>query len=173
MSRFPYVILLGLVFLLGILLTSYYYTSPSYVTGLSISDRLSFAFSSTFLGQSVERDSPSDHITPNMIHVYDDGVLIDMKNTRWSSFTNTNSMDPLLDESSNGLERIPASSSELSVGDVISYYYGDSTIIHRIIATGNDSEGWYAKTKGDNNPSSDPDLVRFDQVAGVLVGILY
>jgi len=173
MSRFPYVVLLGLVFLLGILLTSYYYTSSSYISGLSTSDKLSFAFSSTFLGKSVERDSPSDHITPDMIHVYDDVVLIDLEGTRWSSFTDTNSMDPLLDEYSNGLERVPASPDELDVGDVVSYSYGDSIIIHRIVEIGEDDDGWYARTKGDNNPSLDPHIVRFDQIEGVLVGILY
>ena len=140
---------------------------------MSSSDKLSYAFSSTFLGKAVERDSPGDHITVDMIHVYDDIVMIDLPDVRWSSFTNTNSMDPLIDEFANGLEREPKDSSDLAIGDVISYRHDDNIIIHRIVKISFDENGWYAEAKGDNNPTIDPVKIRFDQIEGVLIGILY
>lgn len=85
----------------------------------------------------------------------------------------TNSMYPLLSANTTVLEKKPESEEELYIGDIIIYEYKDTRIIHRIIDIGFDKQGWYATTKGDNNPKPDPDPVRFEQVRGVLVGIIY
>jgi hypothetical protein len=49
-------------------------------------------------------------------------------------------------------------------------------VLHRVVAVGNDLEGWYAITRGDNVFYSDIDLlgkVREEDIEGVVVGILY
>jgi len=104
---------------------------------------------------------------------YKDRIVIELPNVEWAEFTDTNSMDPFIDSESNSLELRPSSSSQLKVGDIISYRYEDSYIVHRIVQIGNDDKGWYALTKGDNNKKIDPDRVRFNQIHGVLVAILY
>lgn len=124
---------------------------------------------------SNERESPSDWIKENQIHVYKDRIVIDIENAVWSRFTDTNSMDPIIDVTSNGIEVMPVSADQIQVGDVISYKsdYANGILIHRVIEKGKDEEGIYFIVKGDNNNSADPGKVRFSQVEGVLVGIIY
>lgn len=122
-----------------------------------------------------ELESPSDWIKENQIHVYKDRIVIDAERIIWSKFTDTNSMDPLFDKGSNGLEMIPSDTDEIGVGDIISYRskYSNGIIIHRVIEKGEDEKGIYFIAKGDNNDTADPGKIRFDQIEGVLIGILY
>ena len=126
------------------------------------------AFSVT--GDSVS--SPSDHITMDDLHVFPDKVVIDMKNVIWARVKDTHSMEPLLNENSITLEVAPESAADIEVGDVISYEKEGIVIIHRVVELGNDGS-WFAITKGDNNKEEDKEKVRFSQVKGILVGILY
>jgi len=45
--------------------------------------------------------------------------------------------------------------------------------IHRIIYIGEDSEGWFAITKGDNTILPDLKKVRFEDIDGVVIGVVY
>jgi hypothetical protein len=120
-------------------------------------------------------DTPADRVSEKDIHVFDDKIILDIKNASWASFTPTHSMEPLLSEKAHGIEVKPTSSSNLEVGDVISYNSDFTTglVIHRIIETGYDDKGWYAIVKGDNNSEQDPGKVRFDDINGVLIGVIY
>jgi len=121
-----------------------------------------------------ERSSPADHITEDQIHVYNDRVSIDIQDATWGTFMDTNSMDPVLDAGHNSLELKPKDFKDVKLGDIIVYKseeYG--YIIHRVIATGFDTEGWYCTAKGDNNYSEDPWKIRFGQIEGIVVAIIY
>jgi len=125
-----------------------------------------------------EWSSPADRLTLEHVHVTSNRVVIDgIPGRRFETaiFTNTNSMDPLLDEDSQAIQIVPLSPNEITVGDIISYDPGMNigVIIHRVIQIGNDQQGWYAIVKGDNNPSPDPVKVRFSMIKRVLVGVLY
>ena len=125
-----------------------------------------------------ELPSPADHIREEDIVVLRSGVRLNIQDVEWTRFTDTNSMDPLIDVGANGLHVVPASPADLSVGDVISYTptivgYEDKIIIHRIIKVGEDEQGWYAVAQGDNLPEPDPGKVRFSQVKRVLIGVIY
>lgn len=134
---------------------------------------LSFGFV-PFLA-SPEQLSPSDHLKESQIHVYDDRVVLDIEDATWASFTDTNSMDPFFDETANSIERKPGSPDDIKPGDIISYRSSltDGLVVHRVISRGVDSNGPYYIVKGDNNPVRDPEKVRFDQVHGVMIGIIY
>ena len=124
---------------------------------------------------SPERLSPSDHVSESQIHVYQDRVVLDIAGASWAAFTDTNSMDPFFDETSNSLELRPKSPDDIRPGDIISYrssVTGD-LIVHRVISQTTDSDGLYYIVKGDNNSAQDPEKVRFDQVHGVMIGIIY
>ena len=123
----------------------------------------------------IEKDSPGDWIKEDQIKVYNDKVIINLKDAEWASFIDTNSMDPVLDETANAIQIIPKSTDDIKVGDIISYKsdYADGTIIHRVIRIGNDEKGWYCIVKGDNNQSPDPGKIRFNQIKRVLVAIIY
>ncbi len=124
----------------------------------------------------LERNSPSDWLKENQIEMRTDGAFIHFANPEWAILANTNSMDPLFDEDSHLLQISigPNDVPNLKVGDILSYQssYG-FVIVHRIIEIGNDNDGWYAITKGDNNPTADPEKVRADAVRRVTVGIIY
>ena len=124
---------------------------------------------------SKDRDSPVDRIKESQIHVYDDVVVIEIDNPEWSTFTDTNSMDPVIDKGANAIHIVPSSENELSVGDIVAYEseYSDGTIVHRIIEISEDEDGKYFIMKGDNNPEPDPGRVRFSQIKRVLVAIIY
>jgi len=161
-------ILLVLVFVIGWVASVMYMNVgiPSLENPLSLD---------TLLKGNIEMQSPQDHISEDSIHVFEDRVIIDVEEATWSTFTNTNSMDPILDVGANGLEMKPKTPADIKVGDVVSYKPDSKNglVIHRIVATGYDGEGWFARAKGDNNPTVDPGKIRFDQIHGVLIGVIY
>jgi len=122
-----------------------------------------------------EVSSPAGRIAKEQIHVYEDRIVIDLENAKWAEFTNSNSMDPVLDVDAHSFEVTPQSAEDIKVGDIISYKptnYG-GLVVHRVIGIAEDEEGWYAVVKGDNLSKPDPEKVRFEQINGVLVGIVY
>lgn len=133
---------------------------------------LSFAALS---GMPYERSSPGDHVAEEDIHVFNDKVVLNLEEPFWASFTDTNSMDPIIDSNANSIELKPKSAEDISVGDVISFrsQLVEGTVIHRVIEKGKDDQGDYFITKGDNNPSKDPGRTRFEDINGVVVAIIY
>lgn len=117
--------------------------------------------------------SSSDHVPEDAIKVYDNRVELLLDNPSWSSFTDTNSMDPLLDTGSNAIEIKPRFATDVHVGDVISYRLGKSSVTHRVIEVGSDQQGIYYIVKGDNNPVEDSKKVRFEQIEGIVVAVVY
>ncbi|MBN2368641.1 hypothetical protein JXC34_06475 [Candidatus Woesearchaeota archaeon] len=124
---------------------------------------------------SEEKISPYDRIGEENIHVYHDQVVINIQNAQWARFSDTNSMDPVIDDGANAIEIIPEKPEEIHAGDIVSYQseYAEGTIIHRVIETGYDEKGWYALMKGDNNPRQDPGKIRFSQIRRLVVAIIY
>ncbi len=165
-----------LAFVLGWLGHSMYFDWAAPEKNMLIPEESSFLakVSNALTFSSAEIMSPQDHVTEEQIRVYEDRVVLLIDNPLWSSFTNTNSMDPLLDIGANGIEIIPESEENIHVGDVISYKTETgSVVIHRVIEIGVDREGIYYLVKGDNNPIADGEKVRFDDVQGILVAVVY
>jgi signal peptidase I len=117
--------------------------------------------------------SPHSHIQPNQLVVGDSSVILDIENVRYSHVADTGSMEPTLYTGVQVLEKQISSVHDVSVGDIITYELSGRLIIHRIVEIGNDSLGYYLKTKGDSNPSVDKEKVRESQLRGVVVAILY
>ena len=136
---------------------------------ISLSDK---QIPANFLGSN-ELFSPSDWVKENQIKVYKNKITLDIEDASWATFTNTNSMDPFIDETSNAIEILPEDADSINVGDVISYKSSYGTIIHRVIEKGTDKDGPYFIVKGDNNKFQDPFKVRFDQIKGVVVAVVY
>lgn len=124
---------------------------------------------------TMEVNSPGNWIGEHQIHVYNDRIILDIGDASWARFTDTNSMDPLFDIGSNALEIKPEEASCLKVGDIVSYRSNalGALVIHRIVEINKDEQGVYFVVKGDNNPNKDPEKVRFEQIQGVVVGIIY
>jgi len=120
-----------------------------------------------------ERPSPHDWIKENDIQLYQEGVTISIHDPQWAVFADTNSMDPVIDSGAHAIEIIPQSPEDVHAGDIVSYQYGSNTIIHRVVETGYDTNGWYAVFKGDNNPSQDPKKVRFKDIRRIVVAVIY
>lgn len=120
-----------------------------------------------------ELSSPGDWITQEQIRVYPDRVVLEVPGAVWAGFTDTNSMDPFLDENTHALELKPSSPEEIQVGDVISYRTPYGIFVHRVIEVGEDKKGIYYIVKGDNNATADPFKVRFKDIEGVLVAVMY
>lgn len=122
-----------------------------------------------------EKISPYDHVKQEQIKVFRDRVVIYIDNATWAQFTDTNSMDPIIDIGANSIELRPKSANDIHLGDIISYKSNliEGIIIHRVVDVSEDKDGPYFITKGDNNIIRDPEKVRFDQVHGVVIGVIY
>ena len=120
------------------------------------------------------RPTPMDRIKLTDLVLSNNFLRINIEGILLAQFTSTGSMLPVLGSGATAIQIIPKIPEEIRPGDIISYELKTgSIIIHRVIEVGNDNEGWYAVTKGDNNPLPDREKVRFSQVQRVLIGILY
>ena len=158
------------VFLMG-WTASIFYSNYAHLSTLETP----LSFRSLFSVAAPELQSPADHISEDAIRVYDDRVVVQLEGISWAKYADTNSMDPVFDSTANGIEIPPKSPTEIAPGDIISYtpVLGSGLVVHRVVETGTDGDGWFAVTRGDNNPTADPTKVRFADIHGVLVGILY
>lgn len=122
-----------------------------------------------------EKFSPKDRVKSDQIAVYEGMVVLNITRAEWAEYTDTNSMVPLIDSGTNGIEVVPESEDDLVVGDIIVYRpeWTSGLVVHRIVGIGEDEKGRYFLTKGDNSGSADPEKVRFEQIESVLVGIIY
>jgi hypothetical protein len=183
MARKILLLVLIMIFAFGWFCSSAYSTVSSQISLFNqedMGDNIEFAGSDTslidrYIFNNKERISPSDWIQEEQIHVYSDKIVIDLLNPQWATFTDTNSMDPVIDAGTHAIELVPGLPEQIQVGDIVSYEseYVDGVIIHRVVDIGEDSDGWYCKTKGDNNPFEDPGKIRFHQIKRVLVAIIY
>lgn len=80
----------------------------------------------------------------------------------------TGSMSPTFPIGSLIVNKIPKSSKEIEVSDIITYKHDEDIITHRVVEIVEEDDGLYYKTKGDNLENSiDPWNVYYDQVISV------
>ncbi|MBI3027839.1 hypothetical protein HYY70_07045 [Candidatus Woesearchaeota archaeon] len=122
-----------------------------------------------------DKPSPSEWIKNEDILVYENEVIIKMEEPLWAIFTDTKSMDPVIDSTSKAIEATPKSEKDINVGDIVAYQskYKEGIVTHRVVETGYDGDGWYAILKGDNNESPDPGKIRFGQIKRIVVAVIY
>lgn len=118
---------------------------------------------------------PSDTISESQIQVYDTKVIITIPSAQWASYTNTKSMEPVLNSNAHGIEVVPKSVGEIHIGDIVAYEtkYNKIPIVHRVVGIKKDSIGTYFVLKGDNNMKADAEKVRFSQIKYKLVAVIY
>ena len=127
------------------------------------------------LAKTEEQISPSNTIDRSQITITEDNIQISIEDAILVSYNNTNSMDPILDSEANGIEIPITESTELNIGDIVSYQadWNETLVSHRIIDIQEDEQGIFYTLKGDNNSSEDPGKVRIEQIEYKLIGVLY
>ena len=125
-----------------------------------------------FMGAQ-DKPSPGSWVKEDQIKVYQDRIELDIPKASWARFTNTKSMDPVFDESAHALEILPDDADAINIGDIISYRSSSGILVHRVVDKGSDEQGRYYIVKGDNAPLRDPFKVRFNEVKGVVVAVIY
>lgn len=121
---------------------------------------------------SFEGETPSNWIEREDIVMARDKIVLNIINASLSNYVSSGSMKPVLDSGATGIRIVPETSKEIKVGDIVSYRSEDKLIVHRVIEIGNDVMGVYFITQGDNNPVED-ELIRFENIEYVTVGVLY
>ncbi len=129
------------------------------------------------LGLAIYQDksnlsAPSNWVSEDNIHVYNDKLVLDVKGISLSRYASTGSMKPVFDENANGIRVVPVNESQIQVGDIVSFKRGENMIVHRIVEKGIDENGIYFITKGDSNQYPD-EKIRFKDIAYVTIGVLY
>lgn len=157
-------------------------TFSSYYQSNSIPDKYSNAYVEQQLAtneyadiENADLPSPHSRIGVDQISVYDNEVILKIHDAKWAFFTDTKSMDPVIDSTSKAIEIMPEYEQDIHPGDIVSYQpdYNTGLVTHRVVEIGYDSLGWYAILKGDNNENADPAKVRFNQIKRILVAIIY
>ncbi|MGB9708005.1 MAG: hypothetical protein ACPLXC_01600 [Candidatus Pacearchaeota archaeon] len=154
------ILVLILIAIISVLLLNSTIESPITMVGM--------AGSSLF-----DKPSPANWIQEKDIIIYPDRVVIMVENATLSRYANTKSMDPLIDINANGIEIKPNSPQDIHVGDIIAYETHGNFIVHRVIRTGIDEQGWYCIVKGDNSALPDETKVRFEQIRYITIVIIY
>ncbi|MGV8087123.1 MAG: hypothetical protein ACP5N1_05835 [Candidatus Woesearchaeota archaeon] len=129
----------------------------------------------TLIINNEELENLPSRLLPNDIQVYDDRVIITINNSSWAIFKNTSSMLPIINHNTKAIEIKPEKMSDINIGDIVSFVSttDNEIVVHRVIGKERDSDGYYLITKGDNNQNVDIDKVRFEQVQGVVVMLVY
>jgi len=117
-------------------------------------------------------NSPGDWIKESGIHVYENAIVIDIEGATLARYAPTGSMKPVLDDKSTGIRIQPKSPEQISIGDIVTFEKDEELIVHRVIDKGEDSEGEYFITKGDNNDITDG-KIRFQDIKYVTIGVLW
>ena len=159
------IVVLIFVFVLGIFIARVFNLYGNGFNGL---------FAYNVLGRVVDSGNgsyPSDFLNDGDILVYSDKIILKIENAQISNYE-SDSMFPFLGKWANGIVVKPQNEEEVKVGDIITFKRGDKLIVHRVIEKGNDLEGVYFITKGDNTDFVDG-KVRFEEIEHKLVGIIY
>lgn len=117
-------------------------------------------------------EEPGDWLNEEQIKVFEDKVIIYVKNALLSKYADTGSMLPTLGENSNGIKIVPDSPEQINIGDIVSYEQDNKLIVHRVMSKGEDEKGVYFVTKGDNNTETDGKIY-FSQVKYVTIALIY
>jgi ribosomal protein L27 len=124
------------------------------------------------IGFSGAREQPSNWITERDIEILSDKIIIHVENAMLSRYASTGSMLPTLGENTTGVKIIPKSAEDIHIGDIITFQQGDTLIAHRVVGKGEDEQGSYFITKGDNNQETDG-KVYFESVKYVTIALIY
>ena len=169
-SKFAKKMVLGmLIFIAGILFGSIANSVGSVNFNLNSEKPLS----NSIIISSKNTEAPSNVLNISDIEVQNDKIILNIAGARISSYASTGSMLPVLNENANGIEIVPQNAEQIHVGDIITYQdeAGD-LVVHRVAKIGNDNEGIYFITKGDNSALNDG-KIRFEQIKYLTIAIVY
>ena len=124
------------------------------------------------LAEKGNPEAPGNWIQESQIHVYDNAIVIDVENADLARYAPTGSMKPVLDKDSTGIRIKPESEEEINVGDIVTFERDNDLIIHRAIEKGEDSDGIYFITQGDNSNVTDG-KIRFNEIKYVTIGVIW
>ena len=116
-------------------------------------------------------NTQSNWLTEDDIQLKDNQLIININNSQILTYSDTRSMQPYVNQNSMSIILKPEYGS-LKVGDVIIFQKNGKLITHRIVGLGTDNSGVFYLTQGDNNEVSDG-KIRFEDIKGVVVGVLY
>lgn len=126
--------------------------------------------------QPTQINSPGDRL--ESIEVRGKSFCVDSANEDflWSRVKGV-SMSPTIAEGHHIISVLVPDKDDIKLGDIITINRTNedlnvSTITHRVVDIGEDKEGKYFITKGDNNLHKD-EKVRVDEVLSVVVSIIY
>jgi len=144
-----------------------------FLFGLVLGFGISFFGNGVITGFVVsDFEAPSNWISEDDIIVFNDRIVLFVENASLSSYSGSGSMRPFFDEGANGVRVVPLDSSEIEVGDIVSFRVGDRLVVHRVVEKGVDSEGVYFVVQGDNNLIGDG-KVRFEEIEWVTVAVVF
>ena len=120
-----------------------------------------------------EKPSPSIRIGQDNLAFLPDKVVISYPGIKGSSYSDTNSLDPYIDDGMTGLSIPVNSETKLYIGDIISYKQGNKVYTHIISAIEPNSNGNIYIVNGTYNKVLLSTRVSHEEVLFVKVGNIY
>jgi signal peptidase I len=125
---------------------------------------------SEYFSKSV--DAPNETINRAQIELYLDKVVINIENAGIGRYAATGSMLPTLNENTKGIRIVPKNEEEIRIGDIVTFEKDGELIIHRVMEKGEDEQGIYFVTRGDNAAFSDGEI-RFKDIRYKTIALIY
>ena len=85
----------------------------------------------------------------------------------------TGSMDGLMAYGHNVILTSNFDRNKLAAGDIVAYQVYANLVLHRIVEIGEDSQGRWYHTRGDNCIDNDPYRLRNDNIKWLCLGLIY
>ena len=118
--------------------------------------------------ETIERPSPKIRIRPEQVKIENGTLTVTgLVDCFIAAIAPSNSMESLIDDGMFVLLDRSVPASEIIAGDILWFKSPTFEAIHRVIEIGADEQGWWAKSKGDNNAYADPGVIRKSDVQGV------
>jgi hypothetical protein len=121
---------------------------------------------------NLQLNTPFDRISNENILVFNDEIIIKIKDATLSGYEPTGSMKPVLGIGASGIRIVPESETQINVGDIVSFRENNELIVHRVVEKGFDKRGVYFITKGDNSDFVDEEI-RFNDIEYLTVGVIW
>jgi len=95
-------------------------------------------------------------------------------NKEWfiTGISDTNSMEPVIDQGHYAIFSPKRSKKDLIIGDIILMQKYQWHVMHRIVHISQDNQGWYCLTRGDNTVLLDT-KTRYKDIVGICRGMFY
>ena len=152
-----------------------------FIIGLAAAIALGALLGPAFNSWQLSGCKPLGHLNISEVFVAGDSSIVTLRTGAlqrqivYSNVQDTHSMQPVIGGNSTVIRFVPEGSSDIKLCDMVEFGTAEKApwALHRIVEIGQDEEGTYYVTKGDNNNLVADRKVRFKDIHYVVLAVVY